>query len=56
MKHLRRLLAVFVLACALTLSAYAGDIDCGRTSMPPASDKVSTFASTARGDCAQQFI
>ncbi|HEY0545684.1 MAG TPA: hypothetical protein VGC91_09935 [Pyrinomonadaceae bacterium] len=28
---MKRLLAAFVLACALTVSAYAGDIYCGRT-------------------------
>jgi hypothetical protein len=29
---MKRLLAAFALTCALTMSAYAGDIYCGRTS------------------------
>jgi hypothetical protein len=50
MKDLRRILAACVLACALTVSASAGEIDCGRTSGQPASDEVSTSASLACGD------
>ena len=38
---MKRLLAAFVLVCALTMSAYAGDIYCGRTSQP---EEVSTVA------------
>jgi hypothetical protein len=50
MKHLRRLLAACVLACALTLSASAGQIECGRTSEQPASDEVSTSGDAACGE------
>lgn len=41
MRHLNRLLAAFVLACALSVSTFAGEISCGRTSEPPDSDETS---------------
>jgi hypothetical protein len=44
---MRRLLGAFALCCALTMSAYAGDISCGRTSEPV---EVRTSASEASGE------
>lgn len=35
MKHLRRFLAACALACAVTVSAYADQIECGRMSEQP---------------------
>lgn len=49
MKHLNRFLAAFVLMCALTVSASAGDIHCGRTSEPP----VNTGEATASELCGE---
>jgi len=34
MKNLKRMLALVVLVCALSVTAFAGDIHCGRTSEP----------------------
>ena len=48
--RIRRLLAAFVLAFVLTVSASADDIDCGKTSEQSASDEVSTSASAACGE------
>ena len=51
MKHLRRLCAVVILAMALSLSAFAGDIlTPGATQPPPKSSTMSVAAETCNSE------